>query len=115
MDVILDIADQYCLDGVYSSLPYLHTLARDNIIRQFISLNVITDIFAYILYFTFASMSYYFLYDKELMNHPKFIKNQASFFERTCVRLKRSLTAVPHCRFEKKSPFRCWAFPSPAC
>ncbi|CAE7133802.1 unnamed protein product [Rhizoctonia solani] len=49
---------------------------RDYIPRQLISLCVITYIGIYILYFVFAALSYYFIFDHNMMKHPKFLKNQ---------------------------------------
>ncbi|KAH8922506.1 hypothetical protein BT69DRAFT_1220188 [Atractiella rhizophila] len=50
--------------------------ARDNIFRQFTSLYVLTAIGIFVLYFSVAGLSYYFLFDKRLRKHPKFLKNQ---------------------------------------
>ncbi|KAK9236594.1 hypothetical protein V1525DRAFT_406531 [Lipomyces kononenkoae] len=55
---------------------YLSTIPRTDIVRQFISLFLITLVFGLVLYFVFASLSYVFVYDKRNMNHPKYLKNQ---------------------------------------
>ncbi|CAG8600483.1 7347_t:CDS:2 [Ambispora leptoticha] len=106
MDIFLDIADEYLFDNVYASilplLPVLptlkndttigtspisssllfstasSTLPRDNIYRQLVSLFVITLVFAYFFYFFFATLSYLFVFDHDLMKHPKYLKNQIS-------------------------------------
>ena len=51
-------------------------LPRDNIIRQTLSLYVITYIGIVALYFACAIGSYHFLFNKDLMRHPRFLKNQ---------------------------------------
>ncbi|KAG9304110.1 hypothetical protein G9A89_006020 [Geosiphon pyriformis] len=96
MDIILELADGYLFDDFYASLsPFLPApirkndthffdtplnnfsiLARDNIYRQFTSLFFITLIFAVFFYFFFAGLSYYFVFDHDLMNHPKYLPNQ---------------------------------------
>ncbi|XP_072594227.1 lathosterol oxidase-like, partial [Vulpes vulpes] len=50
--------------------------SEDDIFRQTISLLIVTNLGAYILYFFFATLSYYFVYDHSLMKHPQFLKNQ---------------------------------------
>lgn len=64
-------------------------LPRDNIVRQTISLYVITYIGIILLYFSMASMSYYFLFNKDLMKHPRFLKNQIK------LEIQSSLRAFP--------------------
>lgn len=51
-------------------------LDRDNDIRLLLSLFLITWLFGYVIYFTFASFSYVFIFDKDTFKHPKFLKNQ---------------------------------------
>lgn len=49
---------------------------RSYVPRQLLSLIVITVIGIHLLYFLFASLSYYFIFDKRMMRHPRFLKNQ---------------------------------------
>ncbi|QRW03606.1 Fatty acid hydroxylase superfamily [Ceratobasidium sp. AG-Ba] len=49
---------------------------RDYIPRQLLSLTLVTLIGIHILYFLFAAVSYYFIFDHDMMKHPKFLKNQ---------------------------------------
>ncbi|PFH53177.1 hypothetical protein AMATHDRAFT_55635 [Amanita thiersii Skay4041] len=49
---------------------------RDYIPRQLLSLIVITLIGIHILYFLFAWISYHFIFNHEMMKHPRFLKNQ---------------------------------------
>lgn len=49
---------------------------RDNILRQCISLLIITQIGAMSLYWIFSALSYYFVFDRRLEYHPRFLKNQ---------------------------------------
>ncbi|CAG8438366.1 4789_t:CDS:2 [Ambispora gerdemannii] len=103
MDIFLEIADEYFFDNAYASilpLPTLKstttigntshvssslllpaissTLPRDNIYRQLVSLFLMTLVFAYFFYFFFATLSYAFVFDHDLMQHPKYISNQIS-------------------------------------
>ncbi|KAI0128649.1 hypothetical protein BJ170DRAFT_339233 [Xylariales sp. AK1849] len=59
-----------------SQAAYMSSLPRDNIFRQAINLFLITWIFGFLVYFIFASLSYIFIFDKETMKHPKYLKNQ---------------------------------------
>ncbi|CAG8517882.1 18229_t:CDS:10, partial [Acaulospora morrowiae] len=91
MDIVLDFADEYFFNDLYVrffpvsltnnstfEIPNknLSTLPRDNVYRQFLTLFILTTVFAYFFYFFFSTISYIFVFDKELMKHPKFIKNQ---------------------------------------
>ena len=76
MDYVLDYADQYVLDNVYAGSGL--ALARDDLYRQALSLFVIVNLGGYFLYFLFAGLDYFFLFDHGLMKHPKFLKNQVA-------------------------------------
>ncbi|KAG8686938.1 c-5 sterol desaturase [Ceratobasidium sp. 423] len=60
------------------SSPWLLKSAwpRDYMPRQLISLLVITLVGSHILYFVFATLSYYLVFDHNMMKHPRFLKNQ---------------------------------------
>ncbi|CCO28872.1 sterol desaturase, putative [Rhizoctonia solani AG-1 IB] len=49
---------------------------RDYVPRQLISLTLITLIGIHVLYFVFAALSYYLIFDHNMMKHPRFLKNQ---------------------------------------
>ena len=70
------------IDGV-SAWP------RDYVPRQLVSLTVITLIGIHILYFVFASLSYYLIFNHEMMKHPRFLKNQVK------LEIQASLRAFP--------------------
>ncbi|KAI9677595.1 MAG: c-5 sterol desaturase [Caeruleum heppii] len=59
-----------------SEWAFRSALPRDNIIRQTISLYLISWLFGVVIYFVFASLSYLFIFDKATFAHPKFLKNQ---------------------------------------
>ncbi|KAI0050467.1 hypothetical protein FA95DRAFT_1513941 [Auriscalpium vulgare] len=58
------------LPGPVSAWP------RDYIPRQLLSLSAITIVGIYVLYFLFAGLSYYLIFNHEMMEHPRFLKNQ---------------------------------------
>jgi len=74
------------LPPVYETPSFLRTLEsppstlsawpRTYIPRQLLSLSVITLIGIHVLYFLFAALSYYFIFNHEMMKHPRFLKNQ---------------------------------------
>uniref|UniRef100_A0A0F7Z9H4 Lathosterol oxidase-like protein n=1 Tax=Crotalus adamanteus TaxID=8729 RepID=A0A0F7Z9H4_CROAD len=72
MDLVLDYADSYILT------PYVYpaTWLEDDAFRQIISLSIITNLGAFAIYFLFATLSYYLLFDHKLKKHPQFLENQ---------------------------------------
>lgn len=59
-----------------ASIPATSGWPRDYIPRQVISLVVLTMIGIHILYFVFASLSYFYIFNHKMMDHPRFLKNQ---------------------------------------
>ncbi|KAK1991028.1 fatty acid hydroxylase superfamily protein [Colletotrichum falcatum] len=59
-----------------SPLSYGSAWPRDSILRQCISLLIITQIGASMLYWIFSALSYYLIFDRRLEYHPRFLKNQ---------------------------------------
>lgn len=86
----------YSEDGFLFSPTVYSTasaFARTNWLRQLVSLTVIVTVFGAILYLGTAALSYYLVYDKENMKHPKFLKNQMS------MEIKQALSAIPGMSF----------------
>ncbi|KAF9914506.1 c-5 sterol desaturase [Lobosporangium transversale] len=54
----------------------LNTLPADNILRQTLSLLVLTYLGGLFMYFCFATPSYYLFFDHNHKKHPKYLKNQ---------------------------------------
>eukprot|EP00947_MAST-08B_sp_MAST-8B-sp1_P001274 g1274.t1 len=76
MDLILDAADTYLIEpaGLYQKAGL--SWAVDDWRRQSVSIFLIVLINAYILYFASAGLSYRYLFDHKLREHPKFQRNQ---------------------------------------
>ncbi|KAF8207079.1 fatty acid hydroxylase [Mycena galopus ATCC 62051] len=49
---------------------------REYIPRQLISLSVLVSLGAYLVYFIFAGLSYRFIFNHDMMRHPRFLKDQ---------------------------------------
>lgn len=85
--------DRYGLAPVYvfpaTEYATQSILSRDNIIRQALSLLVITTVFGWLLYLSTAYVSYLTVYDHENFNHPKYLKNQIS------MEIKQAVSAIP--------------------
>lgn len=64
-------------------------LPRSNIFREFFSLFIIMVVFGELLYLGVATMSYYFIFDKAIFNHPRYLKNQMS------LEIHQAATAIP--------------------
>jgi Delta7-sterol 5-desaturase len=62
---------------------------RDYLPRQILSLSVITLVGIHILYFLFAGLSYKFIFNHDMMRHPRFLKNQV------WLEIKTSLWSFP--------------------
>lgn len=60
----------------WSALRHVSALPRDNILRQTVSLLALTYLGILVLYFTFAGLSYKYIFNKEMEKHPRFLKNQ---------------------------------------
>ncbi|KAJ4420221.1 c-5 sterol desaturase [Neurospora sp. IMI 360204] len=59
-----------------SQSSYGSAWPRDNILRQCASILLITQVGATLLYWVFSAFSYYFIFDRRLEYHPRFLKNQ---------------------------------------
>lgn len=59
-----------------SSSQAISAWPRDYIPRQLLSLIFITLIGIHLLYFIFAGLSYIFIFNHDMMRHPRFLKNQ---------------------------------------
>lgn len=70
MDIVLDYVDENC----FTPYVYPKTWLPDNPFRQFITLFIVTNIGGALLYLISGTLSYYFLFDHELMKHPLFLK-----------------------------------------
>lgn len=70
----------------WSALQHVSALPRENIVRQTVSLLVLTYMGIVFLYFSFASLSYKFLFNKEMEKHPRFLKNQVKLEIQSSVR-----------------------------
>ncbi len=63
-------------DAISSASPALSAWPRDYVPRQLTSVVVLTILGIHALYFIFATLSYYFVFNHDMMRHPKFLKNQ---------------------------------------
>lgn len=59
-----------------SEYAYMSRWDRDNIFRQCVSMFALTWFSALVIYFTFAGLSYLFVFDHTTFQHPKYLKNQ---------------------------------------
>ena len=72
-----------------STLTLVSAWPRDYIPRQLISLSVVTLIGIFCLYFLFAGLSYQYIFNHDMMDHPRFLKNQVK------LEIQCSLRAFP--------------------
>ena len=71
MDIVLNIYDRWLFT------PYVYPARgwpEESLLRQVISLTVLINVNAVILYLLLAGLSYMFLFDKRQMAHPLFLK-----------------------------------------
>ena len=80
MDIVLAYGDEYFMNKVYKQLPaglYENYFANESsLIHQATTLWVVTSIAGFFLYFLFSIVSFYTLFDRNLLNHPKFLPGQ---------------------------------------
>lgn len=72
MDLVLEALDLY----LFTPYVYPASWPEDNWLRQFLSLLIVVNVGGVIMYFAFASFSFFFVYDRELMKHPLILENQ---------------------------------------
>jgi len=58
------------------TLPSLSSLDRDSVVRQLISLFTLTYVGIFVLYFSVATFSYYYIFDHRMKLHPRYLKDQ---------------------------------------
>ncbi|KAF9164808.1 c-5 sterol desaturase [Actinomortierella ambigua] len=84
----LSLMAQGFVDHSQAGSFQLNHLARDSILRQSFSLFWLTFFGACLMYFVFSSLSYFLMFDKTQMKHPKFLKNQIKLeIQMSCVAL----------------------------
>ena len=89
-DACASTSSPYDTSSTYKTgMTPMSSIPRENIWRQTTSLFVIALLGAYALYFLFCSISYYFIFDRRLEHHPRFLKNQIA------MEIKSSLIAAP--------------------
>lgn len=62
---------------------------REYIPRQLISLTVLITLGIHLMYFVFAGLSYRYIFNHDMMRHPRFLKNQVK------LEIQSSLRAFP--------------------
>ena len=71
MDIILEFSDKLILNSFYEVFNSTELYNPNSTKRQIISLWLIAMFGVNLLYFTLATISYYCLFDKRLLKHPK--------------------------------------------
>ena len=71
MDIILEFSDKLILNSFYEVFNSTELYNPNSTKRQIISLWLIAMFGVNLLYFTLATISYYYLFDKRLLKHPK--------------------------------------------
>ncbi|OZJ04367.1 hypothetical protein BZG36_03203 [Bifiguratus adelaidae] len=64
-------------------------LGRDNDLRIILSIFVLVTLGGSLFYLSFAAGSYFFVFDRDQMNHPKFLKNQVQ------LEIQTAMSAMP--------------------
>ena len=77
-----------------STSPPMSAWPRDYIPRQLLSLIILTLIGIHVLYFLFAWLSYRFIFNHNMMRHPRFLKNQVKLEIQTSLRSFPGMTML---------------------
>ncbi|TRZ03262.1 hypothetical protein DNTS_006701 [Danionella cerebrum] len=72
MDLVLHVADRF----FFTPYVYPSSWPEDEPLRQIIGLMIVTNLGAAILYLGLGALSYFFVFDQKLMQHPQFLENQ---------------------------------------
>ncbi|KAI0738288.1 hypothetical protein C8Q80DRAFT_269204 [Daedaleopsis nitida] len=88
------LPDDLITSSLVGSSKGMSAWPRDYIPRQFISLLVLTYIGIHFLYFIFAGLSYAFIFNHEMMKHPRFLKNQVRLEIETSLRSFPGMTLL---------------------
>nr|QKM75729.1 C-5 sterol desaturase [Phaffia rhodozyma] len=67
---------------------------RDYILRQTLSLSIMTMVGIHLMYLTVAAASYYFIFNREMENHPRFLDGQVGKEIRCSLKAFPALTAM---------------------
>lgn len=86
MDIILDLADEY----FFTPFVYPASVPVDNVLRQYVSFIAIICFGGSLLYLIPGALSHYFLFDKSLRQHKRFIPNQE------WLEIKYALWSIPY-------------------
>lgn len=70
MDLVLNVADYY----FFTPYVYPSSWPEDETLRQIIGLMVVTNLGAAVLYLGLGALSYFFIFDHKLMQHPQFLE-----------------------------------------
>lgn len=70
------LSEDISFSPAFSDVPLVSAWPREYLPRQFISLTAITLIGIHVLYFLIAGLSYKYIFNHEMMKHPKFLKDQ---------------------------------------
>lgn len=66
MDTVLE----YCDEVFFTPYIYPSWLPAENVVRQFLTMNIVTNLGGVMLYLLTATLSYHFVFDKNLLKHP---------------------------------------------
>lgn len=95
MDLVLNVCDEY----FFTPYVYPESVPEDNMLRQFVNLWLIACVGGALLYLSFGTLSWIFLFDKKLRQHKKFHENQE------WKEIKSSLSAIPTMSLLTAVPF----------
>jgi len=76
MDIVLDLTNTYIVDPYLLPNPTNEWLQKESWSRMLITLSVVVVLGGYALYFLFATLSYFFLWDRSIAKSPRYLKNQ---------------------------------------
>ncbi|KAJ3380989.1 Lathosterol oxidase [Lobulomyces angularis] len=78
MELVVEVGEKLFLNKVYAAFPHILQpyFQPQSLLRDSLTLWLISSLGGIILYFSIATFCYYVYFDKSLINHPKFLKNQ---------------------------------------
>lgn len=85
VDILSQVPDSDSLSIAHNAIS---AWPRDYVLRQCISLSIFTMVGIHVLYFLFAGLAYYFIFNHEMMRHPRFLKNQVKLEIQSSVKVR---------------------------
>lgn len=81
-------------DFTPAPVTFVSAWPRDYVPRQLISLTLLTLVGIHAMYFIFAGLSYKYIFNRNMMRHPRFLKNQVKLEIQSSLKVFPTITLL---------------------